>query len=247
MKFLSDFVQGCLDLIAPPMCCRCFCAIEERRSTAASLCENCIAELCPPVESICRRCAAPAATASIDESGCWRCRTTRFRFTETVGLGVYQNDLREAVLHAKHDSTGLLAASLCRMLAERVKERFDNKEHDFIVSVPMHILRRSFRRVNLPYTCGELLAEELAIAHQPMVACDRLIERQSSLAPSVRSRNVRGAYRLKRPHVVEGRSVLLVDDILTTGATCNVIARELKKAGASRVDVAVLARGIGWA
>lgn len=247
IQWLSNFAEGCFDLMAPPMCCRCHAAIDDSpRTTAASLCENCVAELSPPVDSICKRCAAPAPAASIDDKGCWRCRTTRFPFIETVSLGVYQNELRDAVLQAKGSGGSFLAGALARLLAERVQQRFESP-HDLMVHVPMHWMRRITRSMNLPRFCAELLGEQLAIPHYAIVKCDRLIERQSSLAPTARPGNVRGAYLLKRPHVVESRRVLLIDDILTTGATCVSIARELRNAGAERVDVAVLARGIGWA
>ncbi len=68
---------------------------------------------------------------------------------------------------------------------------------------------------------------------------------QAELAPSLRFANVRGAFRVRRPDAVRGARVLLVDDVLTTGATCSEAARTLKRAGAAWVAVAVVARTQG--
>ena len=68
---------------------------------------------------------------------------------------------------------------------------------------------------------------------------------QASLAPSRRFENVRGAFRVRRPETVKGARVLLVDDVLTTGATCSEAANVLKQAGVAMVAVAVIARAEG--
>jgi ComF family protein len=114
---------------------------------------------------------------------------------------------------------------------------------DFVAAIPMHWLRRWFRGT----TNAAILAEVLAGSLAARLASHQIVRRrwtrpQSGLSPAERLANVHGAFRLRRPSRFSGKSVLLVDDILTTAATCNEIARLLVKAGARRVGVVVLAR-----
>lgn len=241
-------MRGCLDLAAPPICCRCQTplASDGWSHQPVLLCDACVSEVCPKIESTCPRCAAPAATSSLNEAGCWRCKDAKFPFASVTALGVYQNELRDAVLVAKSTQGLFLGNALGGLLARKVIATHPSG-HDFITATPMHWLRKWRRGINAAEVVAEAIAAATSARCKPLVACQRWVERQSSLPPSKRPKNVRAAYHLRQTNAVRNRSVLLVDDILTTGATAAAITRQLQKAGAARVDVAVLARGIGWA
>jgi predicted amidophosphoribosyltransferase len=107
----------------------------------------------------------------------------------------------------------------------------------------MHWWRRVQRGTNSPDLIATHLADQARIDCLPRcVARRRATQPQSELAPSDRFQNVRGAFRLRRGYDVRAAKVLLVDDILTTGATASEVARVLKRAGAERVRVLVVAR-----
>ena len=116
---------------------------------------------------------------------------------------------------------------------------------DLLLPVPLHWTRLLSRRFNQ----SALLAQAIRGAGGPPVAADWLVRRrrtpsQGMLGPLARARNVRGAFVLRRGRSVKGKRVVLIDDVLTTGATAEECARVLRRAGAAYVGVMVLARAV---
>ncbi len=155
----------------------------------------------------------------------------------------YDEASRGLVLGFKHadrtDGAPAYGAWLARAGAELIAEA------DLIAPVPLHWMRLFARR----YNQAALLARALARRAGRPVAADLLLRRrhtpsQGRLSPAQRRRNVAGAFAVKpsRRPLLEGRRVLLVDDVLTTGATASACARTLRRDGARAVDVLVLAR-----
>jgi ComF family protein len=146
----------------------------------------------------------------------------------------------------KHRRGEPLAAALTELLVRRRGQDLEDFRPDVVVPVPMHWWRRLGRGFNSP----DVLAERLARVLRVPLALGLLVRRRNTvpqmrLAPKMRFQNLRGALQLRAGEAIAGRRVLLVDDILTTGATCSEAARVLKQAGAVWVGVAVLARAEG--
>jgi ComF family protein len=145
-----------------------------------------------------------------------------------------------AVHRYKYAGDVTLAPVLGRLMAERCPLTID---HDLIVPVPLHAARLRSRGFNQSL----LLAHPLARRHRVPIA-PFLLARTRETLPQVglhgrdRRRNIAGAFAIARRARVRDRSILLVDDVYTTGATVNECARVLREAGALRVDVLVLAR-----
>jgi len=174
---------------------------------------------------------------------CIRCRKTPLKFDAVVALGSYHAGLRYSVLRMKLPAHDVLSMAFGRLLAERRRELLLGLCADVIIPIPMFWTRRLGRGKNNPEVLASCLAKPLGISARRgvLVRC-RNTPPQAGLPPSQRFRNVRGAFRVRRPDVVKGARVLLVDDVLTTGATCSEAAKMLKQAGASMVAVAVVAR-----
>jgi len=117
---------------------------------------------------------------------------------------------------------------------------------DVVVPVPLHWLRRIRRRFNQSGDLAEAVGKRFGLSLRAGVLRRvRPTRSQVGLTATQREDNVRGAFRVLRPQEVRERRVLLVDDVLTTGATCSECARTLRRAGAKRVYVAALARAPG--
>ena len=163
-------------------------------------------------------------------------------------LGSYEGLRRTAVLRIKKPSERGLAIALCDLLFVSNRQRLVALGTEAIVPVPMHWSRKMWRGANSPETISERLSRHLDL---PMAA-HLLVRRrrtapQASLSPNKRLANVRGAFRARKHADLPGARLLLVDDIMTTGATLNEAAKVLRRAGASFIAVAVLTRAEGLA
>ena len=173
------------------------------------------------------------------------CRSDRFAFERAVSLGVYEDALRHACLVAKGPGGAPLASGLADLLWSRVAGDLRAAAIDVVVPVPHHWTSRVVHSHFPPVTIGRVLARRLkARWHAHILAKVRRTPSQVSLSVTDRRNNLRGAFRVVGGARLSGRTVLLVDDVLTTGTTAHRAATELNHAGASRVLVAVLARAI---
>ena len=187
-----------------------------------------------------------AAGAVAAGGGCPRCRGRNYHFQEALSLGVYRGELREAILRMKHPAQEPLAMAMGRLLAARVRTWLADRPPDVLIPIPMHWTRRWVRGCN----CAELLAESLskrlgAPWTGRLLRFRRKVKKQGTLLPAERLSNMRGAMQVRAGRDITGARVLLVDDVMTTGATASEAARVLRRAGAERVFVAVVARGVG--
>jgi ComF family protein len=174
---------------------------------------------------------------------CVACREEPFGFEEALRLGPYDGVLREAILRLKWHTGEGLAELLGEVWAERDAARFRAVGAEVVVPVPLHWRRRWQRGYNQSHSVAWGLSHRLALPYHP--ACLRRLRNtpsQTQQTPAGRKENVRGAFGARRGPHLAGRRVLLVDDVMTTGATASEAARALRTAGAARVAVAVLAR-----
>ncbi len=192
-------------------------------------------------EYACARCRAPFANHyALDERDlCGLCRGGETGFDVVYAYGSFEAPLRELIHLFKYGGVAALKRPLGRLarLAVPRERRFD-----LVVPTPLD-WRRRWRR---GYNQSALLAEELArpMGLSPAAVLRRLRATlpQAGLSRSARRANVAGAFAVKKPDLVRGRRVLLVDDVMTTGATVRACAQALKRAGAASVSVAVVAR-----
>ncbi len=143
----------------------------------------------------------------------------------------------------KHPRNDSLALAMGRLLHQTRMDELTGLQADLIIPIPMYWFRRLRRGTNSAEVLARCLGQKLGIpVHSRLLVRCRNTLPQSGLPPSRRFRNVRGGFRVRRTHRLKHARVLLVDDVLTTGATASEVARVLKKAGASMVAVAVVAR-----
>ncbi len=209
-------------------------------------CTGCFELLSCTVEQACERCGAAVGPYLDTSQGCQHCRRDEFNFERIFALGTYKNHLREACTRAKQPFHEPLVAGLTELLFDAHASEFRSLSIDIVTPVPHHWTERIARRHSPPETMSRVMARRLMVpevAH--ILAKSRRTPAQSSLSPSRRRANLQNAFRMAGGARLDDLTILLTDDILTTGTTANRVARVMKEAGAKRVIVAVLARGIG--
>ena len=227
-------------LVIPPNCSLCG-ADQEEPSDQILICERCCLDLPPLAGPRCRRCAARTPVPQHDDR-CPQCRQQPFAFDEAICFGAYATTLRTAILQMKRPDAVPAAQALTRRMVNLCQDRLTASEFDIVVPVPMHWRRRVLRGYNSAEVVAETLARGLRLPWNHRLLCrHRPTLPQADLPPGKRFANVRGAFRVHKGYDLASLRVLLVDDVMTTGATCSAAAKALKKAGAARVAAVTLA------
>ncbi len=182
---------------------------------------------------------------------CQHCKTREFRFDRVDAMWAYLDSVREAIVKAKYAHQAPLAEALGRRLAGRLSFPSLASYPDLVTFVPSHFTRQFSRGGNGSQTIATAVATGIGLPCRQLLRITRKIAKQAWLDETDRAKNVRGAFApkksydfLRSPRIAD-RHILLVDDVLTTGATANEVAGVLKDAGASRVTLAVVARAVG--
>lgn len=247
ISFRALWRAGC-DFLYPPSCPLCDSPLEQPATdaTAHRLCEHCAEKLQPDGRKSCARCGAPVGPYLDTSRGCRHCRNDRFAFESVVRFGVYERSLKRACLRMKHPHGTRLALCLAEMLWNASAGPLRDVEAKAVVSVPRHWSRCFGRSHHAAETLGRALARRLGVPFRsdPLRKIGRT-QRQATLTPDKRRKNVRGAFSAELSDDLRNATLLLVDDVLTTGSTAHEAAKALRKAGAGRIVVAVIARGLG--
>lgn len=229
-----------LDALLPPRCLAC----GEDTAEPGVLCPACwrqVTFLGPPH---CACCGLPFPYASAPGTVCGSCAGAPPEFDRARAVMRYDEASRGLVLSFKHADRTHAAPAYGEWMRRAGADLL--ADADFTVPVPLHWTRLFVRR----YNQAALLAHAIRGAGGPPVDPDLLVRRrrtptQGHLGRLARARNVRAAFAIKPGARVDGRCFVLIDDVMTTGATAAECARVLKRAGAARVDVLTLARVTG--
>jgi len=248
-RTIRDLCRTGCDFIYPLVCPLCSVDLPQTSSASAvatRFCAVCRERLTPTIEQTCCRCSAPVGPFLDTSAGCIHCRRDRFAFESVVSIGVYQNLLKLVCRRVKRSDGRIIATAAAGLLWDRVGIQLRGAKIDLVIPVPHHWTKRIARRQFASSTIAEVLSRRLqADFHARILTKVRRTPPQSGLTATARRKNLRKAFRAGSRCVLSGRSVLLVDDILTTGTTAHEASKVLRQAGADRVVVAVLARGLG--
>jgi ComF family protein len=236
---VRDVLDGFLQLAYPATCILC------NRLTGAEqfpVCAPCRVELALKAKYVCPRCAASVGPHVNVDSGCPSCRKESFHFSHAVRLGPYEGHLREAILHMKGQAGERTAEILGSFWAAESEPDLRELQAEFVIPVPLHWWRRWRRGHNQSEALALALAGRLGLpCRSNWLRRIRNTPKQVEQTPTRRRANVHNAFRARPRPELKDRVVMLVDDVVTTGSTASEAARALKKAGAARVVVAVLA------
>jgi ComF family protein len=233
--------RSTVDLVYPPQCACCGGAIDEQ--ALGALCDKCVETLTPTGLPQCPRCGSMLSQAEQAGEDCARCRAERFQFDRVLAPARYEGLVRDVVLRMKRLYEEPLMVAMGRLLSMRFAEELRGLRLDVVVPIPMHWTRRLVRGTNSPELMGECVARSLgAYFGRRAIRRRRRTRKLADLPRQERKRTLRDAFAVAWGCDFAGARVLLVDDVLTTGTTCDTAARVLKNAGASQVSVLVAAR-----
>lgn len=228
-----------LDALLPPRCALCADPVDRPRT----LCLACWSGLRFIARPLCAVCGDPFETAPPGEPVCGDCLADPPPWQRARSALVYDETSRPLVLGFKHGDRLHLASLLAGWMRQAGAELLADTE--VIVPVPLHRWRLLARRYNQAAVLAHALgrAGGVAVSDRALLRVKRTPS-QGHLTKSQRARNVQGAFKVdaSRIHEIAGRRVLLVDDVLTSGATAGACARVLLRAGAAAVDLLTLAR-----
>jgi len=231
-----------------PSDCR-ICEASLKRISNLPVCEGCLESIVPLDGTLCSVCGEqlfvqPAGAG--DDPVCGLCRRATPRFRKAIAFGGYHGVLRELVHIFKYQRVRSASSLLGRLLGQAVNKAGLPASSMLVVPVPLARGKQRARGFNQ--------AEEIArsfVRSQPgrsiqleatLLTRSRETTSQTGLTRPRRQANLRGAFSVARPEKLRGRSILLVDDVMTTGATAGECARILLRAGAKEVFVATVAR-----
>lgn len=230
--------RGLIDLLLPPACP--LCGSRSGGHPPLMFCPERLSGFHPIASPRCPRCSLPYPTEGGSDHLCESCLRDTPPFSSVLALGIYEESLRRAIQRFKYEGAIALDRPLANLLAGIV-EGGNVPSPDLLVPVPLHGTRLRERTYNqalllarsLGRCCRLPVLSRLLVRHRPTPP-------QQGLRAEARRQNLKGAFGLKGK--LNGERVLLVDDVVTTGATVRECSRVLLEGGAGEVAVAVLAR-----
>lgn len=235
--FLKLLIRGLADLLYPPRCLLC-----KKNIKKTAICSDCLEGFKPLSSPLCAICGEQFKTESGEDHPCGTCIKDRPSFDRAASAFLYNEAMKGAVHLFKYKGKTTLSGPLSKSLAQHPLFK---ENYDAILPVPLHIKRLRRRG----YNQSQLLAAELGrtggsgIKDNPwLLQRIRPTLSQAGMKRKERIKNLKGAFMLRKGATVKGMSLLLIDDVYTTGSTVEECAKVLKKGGAEKVNVLTLAR-----
>ncbi|MCX7667406.1 MAG: ComF family protein [Atribacterota bacterium] len=235
-----NLTEGLFSFFLPQHCVACARYISS--SPGFPLCEHCLSRIPFLKAPFCVRCGRPVSGGNA--LLCRRCRIFSFHFDEARAVTLYETPIRECIHALKYQGVLSLAPFFVDLLAEYMEENAFLRDVDYILPVPLHPKRLKERGFNQTLLLAQRLSVRFGI---PLLK--RAVIRWKYTPPQVglslreRRRNVRNAFRIVRPTPFKNSRVLIIDDVLTSRATADVLSMALKKVGCRTIRVLAIASG----
>jgi ComF family protein len=251
MQSLQKILEAFLDFLFPAECTFCKNFLGEER--ILNFCKNCWGRVELIKDSVCCGCGRPFPSQNVSETApdftCENCRKGLYYFDKARAVGKYEGVLKEAIHQFKYEPTRAgrgkpgLGRHLAKFMIQYLPSDLNLNTFDRIIPVPLHENRKRWRGFNQSEILGKFLGQHYQIPldthHLYRI---KETQPQVELTGRERIKNVRGAFVVQRAEDLEGKKVVLVDDVFTTGSTVNESSRMLKKAGVREILVLTLAR-----
>jgi competence protein ComFC len=245
-RWLADACDSVTSVFFPAPCR--LCDLLLTGSSRIPICGECLNSFARVPEPICEVCGVPLPAFGVKEVKslfCSSCQQKQFTFDRVRSLGVYEGSLGKAVLLLKYEKMEPLGVWFAEKLARVAQVEHEAFQADVVAPVPLHPVREKERGYNQATLISKPLAKRLRLPHQSILLTrTRARPEKRLLSLDERWESVRGAFATRPSSQVDNRRVLLVDDVLTTGATLDACARALREAGAKSVLGLTVARAV---
>ncbi|PMQ02488.1 MAG: hypothetical protein CBR30_02290 [Dictyoglomus sp. NZ13-RE01] len=230
---LFEIFEPFLDIIFPERCVLC------GRYLEGYICSKCREKL-KFGENYCLLCGAPL---TFPEKVCYNCKKENNILIEGFEfLGYYKGIWEDLISKFKFEHKPYIAKTFAKMGRERILSR--NWDIDLITYVPMWKDKEKKRGYNQSYILAKYLSRELQLSVVSTLKQERPILEQKNLGRAERLENVKNAFKLMENVDIEGKNILIVDDVYTTGATIRECAKELRNGRCNKIYVFVICRAI---
>ena len=240
-------LKSLIDLIYPPRCPICQAFLQDQNAVQGGqdipFCQTCFNEFTPIKSPICSLCGRPFSDGTEQDRICEECLRKRPSYDIARAPYLYDGALMTAIHELKYAQRSHLADSLGSLLALFAQTCIGELRGSLVMPVPLHPKRLRARGFNQSLLLARCVASKTG-AELDFLSLRRtkFTKPQTELSSEERKKNVRKAFEVVKPEVVKKRTILLVDDVATTGSTLNECAKALKRAGADGVLCLVLAR-----
>lgn len=239
---LSGLLKGFKDLIYPNCCLACGNRIEtaQEENPICAGCRDKIEKNLPP---FCAACGRRLDAKAIEKNTCSNCSKVKFYFDRAFSPCVYTGVIKKLIHEFKYNGKDYLRKPLGSMMNTFIRDySLPIKHLDFIIPVPLHKIRRREREFNQAQLLSQEVADEFSKkALDNILIRSKPTKTQTELTSEERLRNVEKSFLVSRPDLIKDTNLLLIDDVLTTGATSNEAAKSLKEAGAKIIILMTLA------
>ncbi len=238
-----NILSSLLEIIYPPRCHICMEFMDVHPVGRGDICDECFSNLIPLAHPYCSICGEPFKSKVEEDHLCEKCIRRKPFYDELRSPYLYEQDLMTAVQAIKYGGKSYIVKSMGPLLADFAKERITSMEDMIIMPVPLHKKKLRQRGFNQSALMVKEISPVLDIeADYFSLIRIRDTETQAGLNLEQRRKNVKGAFDLRGERNLKGKTVILVDDVATTGNTINECAKVLKKAGCEKVMGLTLAR-----
>ncbi len=234
-------LNGLCDLVYPPNCFLCKKNLTTKTPTE-KLCPGCLESIRFNIPPFCQKCSRHLGKDT-DKPKCRGCLKTDPQFDFAWGACFYTEPLRRLIHQYKYNQKTSLRHPLANLMASFIAQyHLDINQFDALVPIPLYPTQLRERGYNQAQLLTQNLSDifEIPVMHSNLIKI-RHTKHQTMLNEKERWTNIHGALRIKNSKDIRGKSILIIDDLLTTGATVSQAAHILKKSGAKTVGVFTLA------
>lgn len=241
MALFKPTFKALINLIYPLRCQ--VCKVELDPENERYLCEACLEKIRRNPPPYCEKCGR-SLPGGKGNSICGECLKTDYHFNRAGAPCLYEGVIKDCIHLLKYGKKLCLIGPLSQLMVDFVKTYLDPGSIDLVVPIPLHSVKLREREFNQAELLARRIKTSLGI---PLISNNlrrvKLRPPQTTLSRKERLANLEGAFKVKKPGQFRGTSILLIDDVFTTGATANESSKVLLEAGAKKVRVLTLARG----